>query len=142
MGRDNGAEVVEREWYEVRDVSPPAKNLGMFPFPPNTQCGAVITVDPKDALPPQIAQYFSKSTAAQIKKSKVKNDDEGEMTSPGPEDAAPYVVKKVTSRYVLVSRKYVPRGPRRLHVKPQGRYFIERQLENMMEKSGGGDKST
>lgn len=137
----------KKEWYEVRDVSPPAKDLGMYPLPRNTQCGEVIAVEPKDLAPPDAAKFFKAAAGknlpdvapadvAKFFKAAPSTNTEAVMDDKAPEkEENQYMVQSVTSRYRLRHRKYVLLW-KRLDVKPLGRYFAERRLNSLLKKSG------
>lgn len=115
------------EWYMVRDVSPPKKDLGLHLLPHNTQCGAVINVTKKTSLAGE-----SDIMRAMVA---VAAEYEQEMEASAGESEPTYVVKSVKSVYRLQYGKMVRDGPRVLDVLPQGRYFVEQHLERLIKKA-------
>ena len=120
------------EYYEVRDVSPPPKNLGVHPLPTNTQCGAVVTVIPRTEAEQRRTDDPWEGWGVE---DAVEENEEETRGAPDAADddaeAAAYVVQSVTYRYKLERGRYVRDG-KRLDVQPQGRFFAQLMLDRCL----------
>ena len=67
-------------------------------------------------------------------------EQEEEDASVSPDNAETFVVRRVTYRYRLERGRYVKNG-KRLDVQQQGRYFVEKHLNEILSATtgGGGD---
>eukprot|EP00747_Dinoflagellata_sp_TGD_P079761 gnl/TRDRNA2_/TRDRNA2_160630_c0_seq1.p1 gnl/TRDRNA2_/TRDRNA2_160630_c0~~gnl/TRDRNA2_/TRDRNA2_160630_c0_seq1.p1 ORF type:complete len:254 (+),score=31.04 gnl/TRDRNA2_/TRDRNA2_160630_c0_seq1:78-839(+) len=106
------------EWYEVHDVAPPAKTLGLHLLPYNTQSGDWIIVGERQSLAGK--KPFDNLVDAM---KRVEANSDGELEDR--EGESRYIVKRVRSRYKLRGRKFVPLGFKTVDVQQRERYYAE-----------------
>ncbi|XRB11520.1 hypothetical protein RI054_03g13530 [Pseudoscourfieldia marina] len=128
------------EMYEMRDISPPPRDLGTHPLPPNTQCGAVVTVVPSAKESEGSDDSWAGWLEDESEQEECQVEQEEEDASVSPDNAETFVVRRVTYRYRLERGRYVKNG-KRLDVQQQGRYFVEKHLNEILSATtgGGGD---
>lgn len=120
--------------FEIKDVSPPPRSLGVYALPPNTHTQDVIElrVDPSSttedwqATGATAASAASAAVVASTASSSSSDDD-----APADDEAAVrrYIVTALVLQFKLVAGRY-RRDHSRLEVQPVGRYLTNLALES------------
>jgi hypothetical protein len=117
--------------FEIKDVSPPPRSLGVYALPPNTHTQDVIElrVDPSATEDWQATGATAAASAAVVSASSSSSSSDDD--APADDEAAVrrYIVTALVLQFKLVAGRY-RRDHSRLEVQPVGRYLTNLALES------------